>query len=130
MKRIAQIGGVIAGLGAGVVAALWLLKDKITGPPPAPVRPAEAPQFRVAPPIPEPAPAPGAAAPAAGETATDDLTEVNGIGPVYSARLAGIGITTFAGLAGATAEQVAEQIDAPAAQVEDWIAQATDLGRR
>jgi large subunit ribosomal protein L21 len=116
MKRIARIGGVLVGLGAGVVAALWLLKDKIAGPPTEPVRPAEAPQFRVAPSTP-PDPA----------RAADDLTTVKGIGPVYSARLAAAGMTSFAGLAAADPAAVAEQIDVSPSQVEDWIAQAQDL---
>ena len=126
MKRIARIGGVIAGLGAGVVAALWLLKDKIAGPPPAPVASSDVPRFRVAPapPVPEPAGAPAPDEPA------DELTDIRGIGPVYAARLAEIGITSFAGLAAAAAEDVAERIDAAPSQVEDWIGQARDRSGR
>jgi len=115
MKRIARLGGVLVGLGAGVVAALWLLKDKIAGPPTVPVEPDGAPRFRVAP------------APAAPDLPADDLTAIKGIGPVYSARLADAGIGSFATLAQADAALLAEQIDAPAAQIEDWIAQAQSL---
>ena len=114
MKRLARVGGVLVGIGAGVVAALWLLKDKITGPAPAPVQPADAPRFRVAPPT----------APAAGG---DDLTRVKGIGPVYSARLADVGISSFADLAGADPATVAERVDAAETQVAGWISQARDL---
>jgi len=114
MKRIARLGGVLVGLGAGVVAALWLLKDKIAGPPTAPVEPAEAPRFRVA-------PVPGAELPA------DDLTAIKGIGPVYAARLADAGIERFAALAAADAPALAELIDAPVAQLEEWITQAQAL---
>ena len=117
MKRLARIGGMVMGIGAGIIAGLWLLKDKITGPPQTTVAPDEAPKFRVAPPAPE---APVAAQP-------DDLTEVKGIGPVFSARLAEAGITTFAGLAAADAAAIAETIGARDSQVEDWIGQAAHL---
>lgn len=116
MNRVAKIGGVITGLGAIAVAALWLLKDRITGPAPAPVAPSDAPRFRVAPPPPVQAPA-----------AADDLSAVKGIGPVFKARLATAGITTFAGLAAADPEVVAEYIGASHSQVEDWISQAAAL---
>jgi predicted flap endonuclease-1-like 5' DNA nuclease len=114
MKRLARIGGIIAGLGAGVLAALWLLKDKIAGPPPAPSFPDEAPRFRVPPETPPPA----------GE---DDLTKVKGIGPVYAARLADAGVSTFADLAALDPVALAERIEAPPGRVEDWIAQARSL---
>jgi predicted flap endonuclease-1-like 5' DNA nuclease len=116
MKQFAKIGGMIVGLGAGVVAALWLLKDKIAGPASAPVESADAPASRVAPSV-EEAPVPPA----------DDLTGIKGIGPVYAARLAEAGIASFAALATADAADLAEQTDAPEGQVEDWISQAQDL---
>ncbi len=117
MKRLARIGGVVVGIGAGAIAALWLLKDRITGPPQVPVSPDEPPRFRVAPPVPaEPGPAPD-----------DDLTIVKGIGPVYSARLAAAGVTSFALLAAADAAAIADQVEAAESQVEDWIAQAREL---
>jgi predicted flap endonuclease-1-like 5' DNA nuclease len=116
MKQFAKIGGMIVGLGAGVVAALWLLKDRIAGPATTPVGPADAPAFRVAPPV-EPAPVPPA----------DDLTGIKGIGPVYAARLGEVGIASFAALAAGDAADLAERIDAPEGQVADWIAQAQDL---
>ncbi len=119
MKKLARIGGMIVGIGAGIVAGLWLLKDKIAGPPQTTVEPEDAPKFRVAPPPPE-TPAPAAEEP-------DDLTSVKGIGPVFSARLAEAGISTFAGLAAATAAAIAEKVGARESQVEDWIAQAADL---
>ena len=119
MKRLARIGGVIVGIGAGIVAGLWLLKDKITGPAPSPVIPEEAPRFRVAPAAPS--------TPADTEVEPDDLTKVKGIGPVFSARLAGVGVTTFAALAAADAAEIAEAVDAGDSQVEDWISQASHL---
>ena len=111
MKRLTRIGGIVAGLGAGAVAALWLLKDKITGPPPAPVFPENAPAFRVAPP----------------SDADADLTTIKGIGPVYAARLTEAGIDGLAALAGADAAAVADRIDVPVARVEEWVDAARAL---
>ena len=53
----------------------------------------------------------------------DDLTEIKGIGPKYSARLNELGISTFASLAAADPETLAADFD-PRADVGDWIAQA------
>lgn len=58
----------------------------------------------------------------------DDLTELEGIGPVYSAKLREGGIASFADLAAADEARLNEIIDAPAwrrIQYGDWIAQAT-----
>ena len=64
----------------------------------------------------------------AGETPTpaeaDDLAEVSGIGPVYRARLADAGITTFARLAAADPDAVVAATGVPPARAADWIAQA------
>jgi len=60
--------------------------------------------------------------------AGDDLTELEGIGPVYAAKLREGGIVSFADLAAAGEARLSEIIDAPAwrrIQYEDWIAQAT-----
>jgi predicted flap endonuclease-1-like 5' DNA nuclease len=113
MKRFTRICGAVAGIAAVVVVALWLLKDRIAGPAPAPVEPADAPRFRV----PPPAPAPPA----------DDLTAIKGIGPVYSARLAEAGIVGYAALTAADAAELAGKIDVAESQIEDWKAQASDL---
>lgn len=53
-------------------------------------------------------------------TTEDDLTRLKGIGPVYQARLADQGITSFQDLAAADAASVAGAIDASVQQVEDW----------
>jgi len=54
----------------------------------------------------------------------DDLAEVWGIGPVYRARLAEAGITTFARLAAADPDAVVAATGVPPARAADWIAQA------
>lgn len=83
---------------------------------------------------PRPASAPAAAPPAepeappAGEPeappAPDDLAEVWGIGPVYRARLAEAGITTFASLAATDPAEVVAATGVPTGRAADWIAQA------
>ena len=107
----------LAGLAIGAGAVAWLMKDRLV---PAPEGPAtDPPAFRVAP---EPS------APAEDEPGpVDDLSEVKGIGPVYSGRLAEAGITTFAGLAGADAADGAEATGVTEDQAADWIAQASGL---
>ncbi len=54
----------------------------------------------------------------------DDLTEINGIGPVYAKRLAEAGITTFETLAAQSSESLAEIAELPLANTADWIEQA------
>lgn len=57
----------------------------------------------------------------------DDLTELEGIGPVYASKLHEGGIVSFADLAAADEVRLSEIIDAPAwrrIQYGDWIAQA------
>jgi len=60
----------------------------------------------------------------------DDLTQINGIGPAYAARLRSAGITTLAQLAEADEAHLAEIIDAPTWRRTNygaWIAQAKVL---
>ncbi len=58
----------------------------------------------------------------------DDLTAIKGIGPVFAKRLNEAGITTFAGLAAASADQLREMTSATAAaKPEEWIAQAQSM---
>ena len=62
-----------------------------------------------------------------GVRAGDDLTELEGIGPVYAAKLRDRGITTFAALAAADEGTLSEIISAPAwrkINYGEWIEQA------
>jgi predicted flap endonuclease-1-like 5' DNA nuclease len=58
----------------------------------------------------------------------DDLTAVNGIGPVYAGKLQKLDITTFAKLASAEAEALAGDLDVSPAIVIGWQEQARNLG--
>ena len=57
------------------------------------------------------------------------LTDINGIGPNYAARLEAAGITTLSDLANASAEDIASKIDVigGSSAIEDWIAQAKGM---
>ena len=112
----------LAGVAAGVA---WLLKDQLV---PATQPTSHPPAFRNPPPPPEPA-ATSAPADPNGEAfrLQDDLTAVNGIGPVYAKRLAGAGIKSFSDLAAADAEDLANRTDLPRDRVADWIRKASDL---
>ena len=101
---------------AAIIAAIvWLLRDRLV-PAPEPIADSP-PHYRVAPPPHPPEP----------DTVDDDLEAVKGIGPVYAARLADLGISTFASLAAADAEQLAGELDVRIDQTTDWIAQARAL---
>jgi large subunit ribosomal protein L21 len=57
--------------------------------------------------------------------AADDLTEIKGIGPVFAERLRQAGMTTFADVAKASAEQLREVTHATSvANPDEWIEQA------
>ena len=60
----------------------------------------------------------------------DDLAEVWGIGPVFRARLAEAGITTFAQLAATDPEAVMAATGVPPARAAAWIAQAAERAAR
>ena len=115
MKRSMRLGTIAAGIVGAVAALAWLVKDRLTGPSPA----GEGTPMAVAPPPPAPEPAPDAGS-------EDDLSEINGIGPVYKTRLAEAGIASFGALAAADASEVAEQIEVPVSRVQAWI----DTARR
>jgi predicted flap endonuclease-1-like 5' DNA nuclease len=59
----------------------------------------------------------------------DDLTSINGIGPAYQGRLHALGITGFAQLAAADADQLADQLGVAGGRqaVTEWITQAEQL---
>ncbi|MCB2224539.1 MAG: hypothetical protein KQH83_10265 [Actinobacteria bacterium] len=115
MKRSMRIGTLAAAFAGAIVAVAWLIKDRVVGAGPAPVEPAPV----------APVPAPPAPAPAA-SAGDDDLSAIDGIGPVYKARLADAGITTFAALGKADATALAEKIEAPVSRIQAWI----DAARR
>lgn len=116
MRRATKLGSYLIGIGAGAAAVIWLVKDRLLGPETHPVTPEEAPAFRVAP-----------GPPSAPPSTSDDLSAVNGIGPVYRARLEHAGITTFASLASATASEIAAAAEVPNEKAADWITQADGL---
>ncbi len=65
--------------------------------------------------------------PGAPAVQADDLGQISGIGPKYAAQLSAAGITTFAALAAAKPERLAEIIQAPSWRKVDhaaWIAEA------
>ena len=114
MRRITKFGSVLIGIGAGAVAVVWLIKDRVLGPEAGSAGPSEAPAFRVAPSDRPPQPTPGA----------DDLSEVKGIGPVYQARLEQAGITTFAALVAAEPQGIADAAGVTEGRAADWVSQA------
>lgn len=113
MKKLVRLITTLAGL--AVLA--YVLRDRLiqlTAP-----REPELPHFRPMPAVP----------PASHDTGTtaaapDDLTEIKGIGPVYSSRLADAGITTFGQLAAGEAGAIADLLDVSESRVADWIGQA------
>ncbi len=114
MKKLFKLLTLIA-FAAGLA---WLLRDQLVPGPTAPT--SHPPPFRTPPERPRPAAPPPA-------PAADDLTRVNGIGPVYAGKLAAVGITTFRDLAGADADRLAAQAGLPRDRVADWIGKAADL---
>lgn len=95
LKNLIRIGGAIAGLGA----AIWAMSDRLL---PSPeIHDEPPPLFRVPP---EP----------------DDLTEINGIGPVKASKLNKAGINTFAGIASMPIEQLAAVTGTSVATATRW----------
>lgn len=115
MKRAIRTAGILAGLGAVV----WLMRDRLLRVPDGGDTPSAG--FRVS-------PTNGEGVPISDDTGIkDDLTEIVGVGPVYSRRLAQQGISRFAELAEADAADLAERLDLSTGQVAKWISQASDL---
>jgi predicted flap endonuclease-1-like 5' DNA nuclease len=115
MRRTTKALSMVAGVGAGVMAVIWLLRDRLMGPeamPPPPRHPA----FRV---VPSGTPPPG--------ESDHDLTAITGIGPAYRARLVAAGIGRFSDLAASEPAAVAEAAGVSEARAGDWIAQAREL---
>jgi predicted flap endonuclease-1-like 5' DNA nuclease len=118
VKKTTQAGGIFFGIAAGVLAVLWLLRDRLGGPAPATVVD-EVPGYPIAPPPPAPK----------APREPDDLSVLKGIGPVYQTRLADAGVVRFDELAAAEATTVAAQIEAPVSRVQGWIDEARRLVR-
>ena len=114
MKRVARIIGFLG----GVAAVVWAMRDRFVSI--AAPREPETPSFRV---VTTPAPPTEPTAPTQTPEA-EDLTEINGIGPVFARRLMEAGISTFDALADAEPERVAEIVGAPESRASDWIDQA------
>lgn len=141
MKRLLRVVLRTLAVGAAVAAALWAVRDRLLPPPAIPETPP--PRFRgeVTPPA-QPAAAPRSEEPAeaGGEDQTrdraegdtpvaesptpDDLTVVDGIGPVYAARLSDAGLLGLAALAAADPEQVASAAGVSPSVAAGWIDQA------
>jgi large subunit ribosomal protein L21 len=108
-KNLIRIAGVVAGL----AAAVWAMRDRLLPAPEVPEGPP--PRFREAPPR-EASPAePG------------DLTTIKGIGPVTARKLADAGIVTLRGLADADASTVANAAGTNEAASKAWIDAAKSL---
>lgn len=111
MKRLARALGVLGGL----AAVVWAMRERFISI--AAPREPEPPSFRV---ITAPGKPPKPVEP-------DDLTEVNGIGPVFARRLMEGGISTFAQLAAAQTERVMELTGVHESRASDWVEQAGTL---
>lgn len=114
MKRFTKVAGIVVGVGAGVAAVVWMLRDRIVKPQPA-AAPQPPPTFRVTPP------------PVAPRDDADDLTAIRGIGPVFKARLATAGISRFDELAALDPGRLAGLAGVPESRAREWIDQARNL---
>ena len=68
------------------------------------------------------------------ESVKDDLTAINGIGPVYAQALHDAGVTTFASLAEQDPDELAQRmhhkVSPERIRHEDWIGQAKQLNQK
>jgi len=121
MKRLARV----LSFAAAVAALIWAMRDRFISlalprepQPPAFRHPDEHPQVPHRPHQNHRDPGMEAA------PELDDLELINGIGPVYSSKLAEMGITTFSGLAAASVAEVVGKLGIAESRVVDWIDQA------
>jgi predicted flap endonuclease-1-like 5' DNA nuclease len=64
-----------------------------------------------------------------GELEVVDLTQIKGIGPTYARRLVDAGYRSYGDIAGASPDTLREITKAPPmANIDEWIAQARELG--
>ena len=123
MKRFARILGILGGIGA----IIWAMRDRfisLTVP-----REPEPPSFRSPPepPVQVAEASPETEPPSEETTEPDDLTEVNGIGPVYAQRLTEAGITTFTELAATSDSKLREVLGSRLGDVEGILEDARRL---
>ena len=121
MKRLARV----LSFAAAVAALIWAMRDRFISvalprepQPPAFRHPDEHPQVPHRPHQDHRGPGMEAV------PELDDLELINGIGPVYSSKLAEMGITTFSGLAAVSAAEVVGKLGIAESRVGDWIDQA------
>lgn len=115
MKRIAGAFGVIG----GIVAVIWAMRDRLVSI--AAPREPEPPRFRVVPP-------PESGTRDETSRASDDLTTIDGIGPVYAERLGRAGIHTVQALASADPGVVRDAAQVSLDRATGWIAEAGGAG--
>lgn len=122
MKKLFKLVS-LAALVAGVT---WILRDQLL---PGPQQPtAHPPPFRNPPPPSEAQEEAASTTPSEeGFKLQDDLTAVNGIGPVYAKKLSAAGIKSFGDLANADPKDLANRTDLAQDRVADWIRKASDL---
>lgn len=118
MKKLIRI----LGLAAGVVAVVWLTRDRLL--PTPSVSTQEPPAFRHHEPTPPPAATPPDKSVAPATAAADDLTAIKGIGPVRAGHFTEAGITTFAALAAADPATIADELDVSESAAAGWVAEA------
>lgn len=110
VRRITRIVSVLG----GIAAIIWAMRERFVSV--AISREPTPPAFRV----PEPA--------TPIETAGSDLTAIDGIGPVYAARLTEAGYRTIPELAGADAGDVARAAQVSETRARTWIEAAVTAG--
>lgn len=139
MRRIARLFGILGGIGA----VIWAMRDRFVkvAIPREPQPPAFKAPSRIETPgaarttgettrgYPETATTSSSApeSPAPTGPGEPDLTEVNGIGPVYAARLSEAGIDTIPALASSRPEKVAAAAEVPLSRAVGWIDAAKSL---
>lgn len=130
MRRLFKLFGFVA----GVLATLWMLRDRLVSitaarePEPPTFRPASA-----ARPTPSPAATvtdldPTAKAPTPADLPEDaDLERIKGVGPVFANRLRSAGLGSFEALGNAAAETVAEAAGVSVSRATGWIEAARHI---
>lgn len=125
MNRFVRVLGIIGAVG-GII---WAMRDRfisLTVP-----KEPEPPAFRNPPRAPasseqQPPDLP-AESTASNDAGPDDLTEVNGIGPVFAQRLADAGVTTFSALAAMSPDQLTEALGSRLGKLETILDDARRL---